>query len=94
MLRLQSALHFANPIPTEAAIPKDEMDGVIRQSLQDAADQGVTGKDNTPFILDRIRVLTAGKSVLANRALISSNVIRGAKVAVELARIFQECSDK
>lgn len=82
-----SGLHFANPVPEAASIPKEDMDGIIEESIRMAEHQGVHGSDNTPFILEKIRELSMGKSVVANRALIEANVIRGTKVAVELARL-------
>ena len=61
------------------------MDVIITQALQDADKAGATGKDNTPFVLSRIRELTHGDTVTANRSLIEENVIRGTKIAVQLA---------
>ena len=84
---LSSGLHFANPVPEEASIPKENMDGIIQEAVRSAAEQGVEGSDNTPFILQKIRDLSMGKSVIANSALIEANVIRGTKVAVELAKL-------
>jgi pseudouridylate synthase / pseudouridine kinase len=63
------------------------MDAVIAQALGEAEELGVSGSDNTPFILKRIRILTQGDTVAANRSLIEANVIRGTKVALELAAI-------
>jgi pseudouridine-5'-phosphate glycosidase/pseudouridine kinase len=85
-LNLQSGLFFANPIPAEHSIPKSEIDQAIEEAVQDAESQGVFGHANTPFILARIKELTGGKSIPANRALIESNVARATKVAVELAK--------
>jgi pseudouridylate synthase / pseudouridine kinase len=82
-------MHFANPIPESAAIARDEIEDVISQAIIEADEQGVTGKDNTPFILERIRQLTGGDSIIANRALITSNVRRGTLVATELSRLEQ-----
>lgn len=63
------------------------MDAILAQAILDAEKSGSTGSNNTPFILARIRDLTGGQSVKANRALIDSNVVRGTKVAVELSRM-------
>ncbi|KAF2115546.1 Indigoidine synthase A like protein-domain-containing protein [Lophiotrema nucula] len=84
-LQIQSGLLFANPVPADAAIPKEEMDSVIAEAIRQADAQGVIGKDNTPFILAKIKELTKGASIPANRALIESNVRRAAIVARELA---------
>ena len=80
-------MHFASPVPLEAAIPKDTMDSVIEEAIRQADASGASGKDNTPFILNKIKELTKGKSIPANRALIESNVKRAAIVARELAII-------
>ncbi|KAL9126465.1 MAG: hypothetical protein Q9217_004486 [Psora testacea] len=84
---VRSGLLFANPIPAEHSISKDEIDVVIAQALADAETSGSTGSDNTPFVLKRIHEITSGASVTANCALIESNVTRGTKVAVELAKL-------
>ncbi|RDI76333.1 hypothetical protein Vi05172_g13664 [Venturia inaequalis] len=84
-LPVASGLLFANPIPTEWAIPKAEMDIIIHEALKEAEAAGITGKDNTPFILNKIKELSGGNSLPANRALIVSNVKRGTNVAKELA---------
>ncbi|EAT89790.2 hypothetical protein SNOG_03059 [Parastagonospora nodorum SN15] len=78
---IQSGLLFANPVPTEHAIPKEEMDVVIAEALRQADASNASGKDNTPFVLNKIKELTKGKSIPANRALIESNVKRAAIIA-------------
>ncbi|OCL14676.1 hypothetical protein AOQ84DRAFT_330647 [Glonium stellatum] len=84
-LPLSSGLFFANPIPEEASIPKHEIDTIIEEAIRQADAAGASGKDNTPFILSKIKELSGGKSIPANRALIESNVRRAAIVARELA---------
>ncbi|KAF1963533.1 hypothetical protein CC80DRAFT_433185 [Byssothecium circinans] len=81
---IDSGLLFANPVPTEAAIPKATMDSVIEEALRQADASAITGKDNTPFILAKVKELTKGLSIPANRALIESNVRRATIVAREL----------
>jgi pseudouridylate synthase / pseudouridine kinase len=89
---LYSGLLFANPVPESAGLSKQEIDVMIKQALDEADAQGIHGSENTPFILKRIREISGGRSVGANRALIEANVIRGTKVAVELAKL--ELQDK
>ncbi|KAL8675081.1 MAG: hypothetical protein Q9168_000564 [Polycauliona sp. 1 TL-2023] len=93
-LSLSTGLLFANPVPSRHSIPKSQMDAIITQAIQDAKKSGSTGSDNTPFILARIRELTGGQSVTANRALIEDNVIRGTRVALELSKLEQNISDQ
>jgi len=61
------------------------MDLVIAEALRQADASNASGKDNTPFVLNKIKELTKGKSIPANTALIESNVRRAAIVARELA---------
>lgn len=84
-LGLQSGIHFANPISEMYSI---SIDSIITQALKEAEVLGVTGNNNTPFILDKIRELTRGDTVTVNRSLVEGNVVRGAKVAVELAKLY------
>lgn len=63
------------------------MDAIMAEAIHEAEKQGASGSDNTPFILRRIREVTGGETVTANRALIEANVIRGTKVAVELVKL-------
>lgn len=80
---------LANPIPEEFSIPKSEIIESINQAVQEASNKGISGHENTPFILARIKDLTKGCSVTANHALIESNVKLAAKIAVELALLWE-----
>ena len=74
----------ANPVPEEAALPREEMEGLIERSLAEARVAGVIGKEVTPFLLSRLAEETAGKSLVANRALVVSNAALAARIAVAL----------
>lgn len=69
------------------------MDTVIAQAIHDAQKYGFTGSENTPFILKRIREITKGESVTANRALVEANVARGSRMAVHLSKLRQRRQD-
>ena len=86
-LPVHSGLLFANPVPTESALQRAQVDGFITQAVTEAEQQGVTGNAATPFLLKRIRELSDGLTVTANTALVEANVIRGTRVAVELAKL-------
>jgi pseudouridylate synthase / pseudouridine kinase len=66
------------------------MDIIITEALRQADAAGAIGHANTPFVLAKIKELTKGKSIPANRALIDANVARGTKVAVELSKLEKE----
>lgn len=77
---------FANPIPVEHSIPKAEMDLAINAAIQEANEKGFHGNRNTPFILSKIKEITEGKSIPANKALVESNVAVATRIAVELSK--------
>ncbi len=90
-LPIKSGIFLANPIPVEYSLEKTYMDGIIAQALHDASESGSSGSDNTPFVLKRIRELTGGSTVTANSALVEANVLRGTRLAVEIADL--ECQE-
>ncbi|MEL6784749.1 MAG: pseudouridine-5'-phosphate glycosidase [Pseudomonadota bacterium] len=75
-----------NPVPQEAEIPRDEMQGHIEKALGEAVDQDVSGKSVTPFLLSRIVELTGGRSLETNVALIVNNARVAADIAVAMGR--------
>ncbi|ETX29543.1 pseudouridine-5'-phosphate glycosidase [Roseivivax isoporae] len=77
----------ANPIPAEAEIPRAEMLPVIGRAMQDAEDHGISGKDLTPYLLQRIFELTEGRSLDANVALVLNNAALGARIAAEMVSL-------
>lgn len=77
----------ANPIPVEAEIPRDIIVPVIEAALAEAAAQGIAAKAVTPFLLQRIFELTAGRSLEANIALILSNARVAAGIATAIAQL-------
>lgn len=93
-LGLESGMLFANPIPKALEIPKERMEVVIEQALREAEENGFTGNKNTPYVLGRIKELTGADSVNANLVLVTENVKRATKIAVELAKLETSGSGK
>lgn len=81
---MKSGLVIANPIPEKFALPKDYIDRVIEEALGEAEKAGIKGKALTPFLLNKIKELTGGKSLKANIELVKNNAHLGAKIALEL----------
>ncbi|KAF8424904.1 Indigoidine synthase A like protein-domain-containing protein [Tirmania nivea] len=86
-LGLTSGQLFCNPIPKEFEIPTSEITAIIAESVEKARQEGVIGKDNTPYILARIKEKSGGSSISANKALVMDNARMGAQIAVELAML-------
>jgi pseudouridine-5'-phosphate glycosidase len=76
---------IANPIPTEAEIDRATMLPIIERANADAAAHGISGKDTTPYLLQRIFELTEGRSLEANIALVLNNARLACEISVNLA---------
>lgn len=87
MLGIVGGQLVANPIPVEAEIARNEIGPVIEQALAEAQAQRISAKAVTPFLLQRIFELTAGRSLVSNIALVLNNARLGAAIARELAAI-------
>ena len=85
-LKMPGGVLVANPIPEADALDADEIDGRIAAAIADAEKEGVTRKDLTPYLLNRIFELTDGKSLVANIALVKNNAAVAAKIAVALVQ--------
>ena len=83
-LGLAGGAVVANPIPAQFAMPKADIDAAIKQALREADEQGVKGKESTPFLLARVCELTGGNSLAANIQLVLNNAALGAKIAASL----------
>jgi pseudouridine-5'-phosphate glycosidase len=86
-LGLAGGVVLAAPVPEGDAMPKAEIDAITAQALAEAKQGAITGKALTPFLLDRIRSLTGGRSLATNIALVKHNAQVGARLAVALGRI-------
>jgi pseudouridine-5'-phosphate glycosidase len=84
LLDLPGGQLVANPIPAEAEIAASELAPVIEAALKDAEVQGITAKEVTPFLLDRMYQMTEGRSLTANIALVLNNARLAAKIASAL----------
>lgn len=59
-----------------------EINAAIETALKQADEQGIRGKRITPFLLERIGQITAGKSLESNIQLVYNNVRLAARIGV------------
>jgi pseudouridine-5'-phosphate glycosidase len=85
-LGLTTGVVVANPIPEEHELPRELHDGALDTALAEAERGGVWGRAVTPFLLERLRELTGGASVVANLALLRDNARVAAALAGALAK--------
>ena len=82
---IKGGILICNPIPEQYEIKKEIIDKEINTALLKMEEQGIHGKDCTPFLLKTIVELTDGKSLDANIELVLNNARLGAKIATELS---------
>ncbi len=78
-------LLVCNPVPEEAAIPADEVATWVDAALAAAEQDGIAGKEVTPYLLRHIASVSGGRSLAANKALLIDNARVGGEIAVALA---------
>lgn len=84
----------AVPIPAEHEASPDLIRGAIAQAQDELVGEEISGKDVTPFILQRINELTDGASVRANVQLVLNNASVAASVATKLCKLRQDRIEK
>uniref|UniRef100_A0A8C4U550 Carbohydrate kinase PfkB domain-containing protein n=1 Tax=Falco tinnunculus TaxID=100819 RepID=A0A8C4U550_FALTI len=86
-LGLSSGVLIAVPCPQERAASGQVIEEAIQQALGEARSKGITGKELTPFMLQKLNELTDGKSLDSNLALIQNNARVGSCIAVALSKL-------
>ncbi|MGO1923589.1 MAG: pseudouridine-5'-phosphate glycosidase [Jeotgalicoccus sp.] len=82
-LKLEGGVVIANPIPESDELPKEYIDKIVMEAVKEAEENGIGGKDSTPFLLGKIVEKTEGKSLEANIKLVYNNAKVGTEIAVD-----------
>jgi pseudouridine-5'-phosphate glycosidase len=80
-LGLKGGVLISNPIPEEYEIPFSEIEPHILDAVEEAKALDINGKRLTPFLLGKIKEITAGRSLETNIQLVLNN----AKVAAQIS---------
>ena len=86
-LGLGSGILVTVPLPETDAIPREEIEAAIDQAVRETDAAGIHGPASTPAVLARVAVLTEGRSVKANLALIEHDASVAAQIAMALAAL-------
>ena len=86
-LGLSGGLIIANPIPTQHELPSEIHDAALASAIDDVRSAGIRGREVTPFLLERMRILTGDASLQTNESLLLHNATTAASIAVSLSRI-------
>ena len=84
-LDYKGGMLVTNPIPEEYAMDKAVIDAAIERALAEAKEQGIHGKETTPFLLAKVVELTGGESLESNIQLVLNNARVAARTAACLA---------
>ena len=86
-LGFEGGMLVTNPIPEEYSMPKDVIDAAIDQAIRECREQGIHGKETTPFLLARVAELTGGDSLASNIQLVFNNAKLAAQTACAYCRL-------
>ena len=81
---LQGGVLIANPIPEAHEPALAPIQEATLTALSEAEKLGIKGKEITPFLLAKIKELTAGESLRANIELVLNNARLAARIAAAL----------
>jgi pseudouridine-5'-phosphate glycosidase len=85
-LQMSSALLVTVPVPEKFEVPTEQLTGVLDSALAAAEQEGIGGRELTPFLLSEMAQQSQGQTLVANIALLENNVRVGAEIARALAR--------
>jgi pseudouridylate synthase len=77
----------ACPCPAEQALDPTDVEQATARALRDAAAQGVSGKDLTPWLLASVTTTLGPRTILANHALLLNNARIAASIATALCEL-------
>ena len=83
---LRGGVLVGSHIPEEYSMDPAVINKAIDQAVEEARQQGIHGKETTPFLLARVKDLTGGDSLDSNIQLVYNN----ARLAAQIARAYQE----
>ena len=81
---LGGGMLVTNPIPEEYSMDPEIINAAIDRAIEESIEQGIKGKETTPFLLARIKDLTGGDSLASNIQLVLNNARLAAKTAALL----------
>ena len=84
---LEGGVLITNPIPEEYAMDDKVINDAINKALQKMKEEGIHGKEATPFLLKTVVELTGGESLESNIQLVLNNAKVGANIAKEYCKI-------
>lgn len=86
-MELNGGMLVTNPIPEEFSMKSEVINKAIDSAIIEMDQQGIKGKEQTPFLLGKVVELTQGKSLESNIALVYNNCKLASKISFEYATL-------
>lgn len=83
---LQNSILVTVPVPAEFELEREMLESLLAESLKLADEQGVNGKEITPFLLSQLSERSKGRTLAANIALLENNAKVAGEIAIALSR--------
>tara|TARA_Y100000590_G_scaffold455756_1_gene605004 strand:- start:20 stop:931 length:912 start_codon:yes stop_codon:yes gene_type:complete len=83
-IKSKGSVLIFNTVPKNIAVKKNNIDEWINKSMKEAETKSISGNELTPFLINKINLLSNNKTLQANTSLIINN----AKLASKLAYYF------
>lgn len=80
----KSAILITQPIPLKDEIPAEVIETWIQEAVVVSEKLGIHGPALTPFLLDKIKTLSEGRTLTANISLLQNNARLAARIARSL----------
>lgn len=85
-LELKGGMLVTNPIPEKYSMDHEYINQAIEDALVRAREQGIKGKETTPYLLNEIQLITGGQSLESNIKLVFNNAKLASEIACEMCR--------
>lgn len=83
-LGISRAILVVQPPPADYDIPANEIEGAISDAVAEAKAAGIHGPAVTPFLLEKVKKLTQGRSMETNIQLLLNNARLASQIAREM----------
>ena len=89
-LGLEGGVVICNPIPEEYGMDRNYIDKIIDETVKEAKDKKIKGKEVTPFVLAKLHSVTENKSLKANKELVYNNCKVASLIANDYFKLERE----
>ncbi len=83
-LGLENAVLITAPVPAEFEIASEKIEAILQDSMREAGNRKIRGKELTPFLLAEMSRRSGGETMSANLALLENNARIAAQIAAQL----------